>query len=300
MEPYVKIVGLGSAGFYIVEVIKNKLAVHSLKGVECCAFAKEEKGWQNHIFEKTEEESAFADSSPRLLILVGGLGGEFGSNAMVKTAAKAHDFFDDVGVFVALPFRFESFIRIKNTHRALSALKQDVDFFVPFSNARFMKESLIDATVPSDEVLASADEAIDFANEEIAESIIFFLRMIKDVENEISMDYGDVRALLCRKDDMAKRIDYCSYLTQGENFSVECLKNLSVICDDKFKGKASYLVYVCHNENFKLVEFNELLENFSELAEIDNDSNFLVLGSNKGLESGVKIYVWRISDEQRE
>lgn len=296
MDPYVKIVGLGGAGFDIVEVIKNKLDVHPLKGVECCAFDKEEKGWQNRIFEKTEAESAFADCSRRLLILVGALGGVFGSNAMIETAAKAHDFFDNVGAFFTIPFRFEGFIRIINTQRALDSLKQNVDFFAKFSNSSFLKDNLVDAKVPSDEVLASADDAIVSANEEIAESIYAFLRMIKDVENEIFTDYADVRALIRQKNGMVKRIDYRCTSAQDENWSVDCLKNLSGICGDKFKGKASYLVYVCHNEKIKLTEFHGLLENFSEIVELD-DNNFLLLGSNNGLETGVKVYVWMVTDE---
>lgn len=263
MDPFVKIVGLGSAGENIAKKLKEKLDALVLGG-------------------------AFGGSGPRVLIVVAGLGGCSGSIAVKEIVEKSRKDFDTIGVFVSTPFQFEGVFRKKLAQSTLDVVKRNADFYYCCDCDRVAQD--FSGSTAIYEVFRKVDELIIGA-------VCDFVRLVKNHRHKIFVDYDDVRAIIGNR-QKACCLRYLSALASGENWGNLCLEALTGQCEKKVGTCRGVVFWVEHDESLTLLEYNDFVEQFYEQFVDENDEPGVIVSDfcNDNLKNGGKISVMIFED----
>lgn len=247
MELNVMVVGLGTAGKEIVEIVQQKMEGSGCRNVEYIVFENPSvqgyPGIDRYSRKKILSTNGQSEFMQNLLLLVGGFGGRFASFEIPALARFAKDRDFDVGVFASTPFKFEGRFRNENSKEAIESVKDIADFHVLFDGQKILKSVQDKSTVA---------EVFDVQSQLIADAVMTVVHSLTQ-RGLVVIDYLDVLGMWRSK----PRLSFAKVDGLKGNFSV-------------IKNAGRVLAQIYHGPKFALDEFSAIIEKMEDCIAADS------------------------------
>lgn len=272
MNPVIKIVGLGGSGSDIVNNVQ-KILGSNLQGV----------GFQTFDGDDISD-AAFSLGKCDLLLLVAGLGGQYGTRGILSMSSLARSGGCDVSAFVTFPFRFEGRLRGVFAGNAVEELENSGILYNVFSC-----EKIIEEMEPSGN--RTLEETFRKITAEMSERIASFVSYFK-AKSIIRVDYMDARRVL---GFFGNRLVYMKFKVTDSDWKSRCVADLKSSLQKIGKRVWGAIAQVVHGDDFTLVAYDQLIERIYEIVAPGEEDCPRVLISDlveRSEDFGVELRLW--------
>jgi len=277
MIPKIRIVGLGDAGEKIATAVWKLVSGSSKVDVDV------DWGW---YAESVDAKEIVDDGRCDLMLLVAGLGHNYGSSAVVKVGAAARARNIPVGGFVTLPFRFEGKGITEKAGQALHEMETSLDFYSVFHCDEVMNMPLFADTSKS--TVAQAFEAVDDC---VVQRIVHFLEIFNN-QGKVVVDFCDALAIF-KKQGPGRNVSYVGASVSGEKWAEECTRMLVAQCRSQNLVTNGALVQVEHDPSLTLIEYSDIMERLYDSGCLGKETDVIISDiANESTEKGGCIRMW--------
>jgi len=277
MNPKIRIVGLDDAG--------KKIAAAVWKQVSESGKIDADVDWSWNA-ESVAAKEIVDDGRCDLLLLVAGLGRNYGSSAVAKVGAAARDCKIPVGAFVTFPFRFEGKGIVNTAEQALQEMETSLDFYNVF-----LCDDVMSMPLFADTSKSTVAQAFDAAEECVVQRIVRFLEIFNH-QGKIVVDFCDALAIL-KKQGPGKKLSYVEASASGEKWTEECAQKLVAQCRGLNLDPNGAFVQVEHDPSLTLIEYSDIMERLYDSGCLGNKTDVIISDiANESTEKGGCIRMW--------